>query len=246
MEKSDVVIAVSNKIKHRLIHQYSIPEEKIRVVYNGAEFFSRAEGYTHELKGDDDIVLFAGRVTLQKGPDYFVEMARKVLDVKPNTKFIMAGTGDMLQHCIRRVAELGMTNKFLFPGFYTREEGDRMFQLADLFILPSVSEPFGIVPLEAMYNNTPAIISKQAGCSEVLNNCFKTDFWDIEDMAAKTIAALSYKKLNHFMKENGKKEVLTMGWDGPAQECINIYDQAISNKAINNKAVDEMGGRAAW
>lgn len=225
MDKSDMIIAVSNKIKDRCINQYFQNPEKIQVIHNGAELTTRAKGRAAHIKGNDDLVLFTGRVTLQKGPDYFVEMAKKILEHKPNTKFVMAGSGDMLQNCISRAAELGISNKFLFHGFYTREEGDEYYQIADLYVMPSVSEPFGLVPLEAMYHDTPVIVSKQSGISEVITNCFKCDFWDVDDMAAKAIAALSYPSMKNHMSSLGKKELNGMTWEKPATQCIDIYNK---------------------
>lgn len=226
MEQADVVIANSHMIKNRAINQYFIDPKKIQVVHNAAEFHSRADNHEPSLikSADEKLVLFLGRVTLQKGPDYFVDVAKMINDKMPNTKFVLAGTGDMLPQVINKAGNLGILNKFLFPGFVSREEGDRLYRMADLFIMPSVSEPFGIVPLEAMYNDTPVIISKQSGISEVLRNCLKCDFWDVQDMAAKALAALSYPSLSNHMKTQGKDELTLMSWDNPAKQCMNIYN----------------------
>jgi glycosyltransferase involved in cell wall biosynthesis len=231
MHKADLIIAVSNFIKHRLINNYGVPEWKIRVVHNAAEPIDQdIQHDASKIKENDKIVLFIGRITLQKGPDYFVEAARKVLEKDLDVKFIMAGTGDMLPRMIERVAELGIADKFIFPGFVSREEVAKLNKIADVFVMPSVSEPFGIVPLEAMWQETPAIISKQSGVSEVLNNVLKVDFWDINDIASKILALLYYRNLHNELKQHGAVEVRTMTWDKPATQCIDIYDELLRMK----------------
>jgi len=231
MHKADLIIVVSNFIKHRLINNYGVPEWKIRVVHNAAEPIDQdIQHDASKIKENDKIVLFIGRITLQKGPDYFVEAARKVLEKDLDVKFIMAGTGDMLPRMIERVAELGIADKFIFPGFVSREEVAKLNKIADVFVMPSVSEPFGIVPLEAMWQETPAIISKQSGVSEVLNNVLKVDFWDINDIASKILALLYYRNLHNELKQHGAVEVRTMTWDKPATQCIDIYDELLRMK----------------
>jgi len=231
MHKADLVIAVSNFIKQRLMNNYDVPEWKIRVVHNAAEPID--ENIYHDaskIKETDKIVLFIGRITLQKGPDYFVEAAKKVLEKDPNVKFIMAGTGDMLPRMIERVAQLGIADKFIFPGFVSRDEVAKLNKIADVFVMPSVSEPFGIVPLEAMWQETPAIISKQSGVSEVLNHVLKVDFWDVNDIAAKILVLLHYRSLHAELKQHGAFEVRNLTWDKPASQCIDIYNELLSMK----------------
>ena len=178
MQQADLVIAVSNFIRNRCIHNYFIDPAKIRVVHNAATSMNESVHYDGgRLKEKDKIVLFAGRITLQKGPDYFVDAAKIVLDHDPNVTFIIAGSGDMLPQVIDKVARLGISHKFIFPGFYNRDEAEKLFSMADVFVMPSVSEPFGVVPFEAQIKKTPTIISRQSGISEVLNHCLKVDFW---------------------------------------------------------------------
>ncbi len=230
MLAADRVIAVSNMIRNRCIHQYHIPPEKIRVVYNAVEFNKKPPlPEQFHLRKHDRIVLFLGRITLQKGPDYFLEAARKVIDVNPNVKFIMAGTGDMLPRMIERAAELGLGDKFIFPGFVNREQGDRLYRMADVFVMPSVSEPFGIVPLEAMYQGTPVIISRQSGISEVLKHALKVDFWDVNDIANKILAALSYRTLHRELTDRGNQEIQGFNWDTPAQHIEHIYEEVVTH-----------------
>jgi len=223
MDNADVVITVSNLLKNRCVHQYFIPPEKIRVVYNAVSETPQLPPQTFQIKKQDKIVLFLGRVTLQKGPDYFLAAAKRVCEVDPNVKFIMAGTGDMLQRMIERAADLGIANKIIFPGFVNREQGDELYRMADVFVMPSVSEPFGIVPLEAIRQGTPVIISKQSGVSEVLQSALKVDFWDVDDLANKIIAALSYATLHRELKHHGSAEVQRFNWENTASTVRGLY-----------------------
>lgn len=228
MQEADLVIAVSNMVRNRCIHQYYIDQDKVRVVYNAVEFNQRPSlPERFQIREHDKVVLFLGRVTLQKGPDYFVEAAKRVLDLNPNVKFIMAGSGDMLPRMIERVAALGIGSKVIFPGFVNREEGDRLYRMADVFVMPSVSEPFGIVPLEAMYQGTPVIISKQSGVSEVLRHALKVDFWDVQDIANKILAALSYATLHQELRHKGSLEVQSFSWDTVAAQVEGVYADAM-------------------
>lgn len=230
MEAADLIIAVSNFIKNRLVQSYGVPEWKIKVIHNAAEPTTDLNDYTCKIKETDKVVLFIGRVTLQKGPDYFVEAARRVLDFDPDVKFVLAGTGDMLPRLIERAAQLGMADRFIFPGFVNRDEVMRLNKIADVFVMPSVSEPFGIVPLEAMAQETPAIISKQSGVSEVLDHVLKVDFWDVNDIANKILAVLHYGALNNQLKQHGLVEVRNMTWDKPASSCVTVYGELLRMK----------------
>ncbi len=225
MHKADMVITVSNKIKQRCIHQYGVPEEKIRVVYNAVNLSPTHVNANYEIKQDDKIILYVGRITLQKGPDYFIEAAKKVIEKDPNVKFIMAGSGDMLPQVIEKAAATGIGDKVIFPGFIPKEDVERLYKLADVLVMPSVSEPFGLVPLEAMVQETPVIISKQSGVSEVLKHCIKVDFWDTDKMAEKILAILHYRKLNNMLKQHGRMEVQQFDWKEPATQCLNIYEE---------------------
>ena len=225
METADCVIAVSNKIKDTLITIYGINPGKIKVVHNASVAMDDKKEIKKGL--DEKVVLYAGRVTLQKGPEYFIEAAKKVADVEDKVLFVMAGTGDQLPRMIEKTINLGIAHKFSFTGFYTREDAEKLFSMADVFVMPSVSEPFGIVPMEAMIKGTPAIISKQSGCSEVLKNTFKIDFWDINEMANKILGLLKYKELNEFMGLNGRQEVKQLTWDRPALTIKNIYENLV-------------------
>jgi glycosyltransferase involved in cell wall biosynthesis len=181
----------------------------------------------YNISKKDKIILYAGRVTLQKGPEYFIRAAKKVLEYEPNTKFVIAGTGEQVEKCVQLAKELDISENILFHGFYNREEANLFFTMADVFVMPSVLEPFGIVPLEAMAKGTPTIITNQSGISEVLNNTFKIDFWDIDEMAHKILALIKYEPLHREMRENGYNEVDKFNWNIPAEKIVNIYNSLV-------------------
>lgn len=235
MHEADIVVCVSDMIRQRCIHQYGVDPNKIRVLYNAAP--EMKEGIlpsTIKIKDKDKIVLFAGRVTLQKGPDYFVRAARMVLDKDPNVKFVLAGSGDMLARMIEMSAAMGMADKFIFPGFYTREQAEQLFSMADVFVMPSVSEPFGIVPLEAMQKGTPVIVSRQSGIAEILQNALKVDFWDVQDIANKILAVLKYQELSHHLKAHGSYEVQALTWDKYAERLERIYGELVLHATVRH------------
>jgi glycosyltransferase involved in cell wall biosynthesis len=226
MDQANLVITVSDFIRQRCIQSYFTDPRKIRVVHNAASSMDESIDYQGgRLKDKDKIVLFAGRVTLQKGPDYFIDAAKLVLEKDPNVTFILAGTGDMLPAMIQKAAAMGISHKFIFPGFYNRAEAEKLFSMADVFVMPSVSEPFGVVPYEAQIKKTPTIISKQSGISEVLTHCLKVDFWEVKELAGKILALLHYPTLNKTMTENGYWEAKHSTWDKPAGLCINLYQE---------------------
>jgi glycosyltransferase involved in cell wall biosynthesis len=149
--------------------------------------------------------------------------AKKALEIDPNIKFIVAGSGDMEKFMIEKAAEFGIADKVLFTGFLRGKDIDKVYQMADLYIMPSVSEPFGITPLEAMRNNTPVIISKQSGVSEVISHCLKVDFWDIDQIVNKMLGVLRYKELSDTLKHHGSLEVRKFDWNIPAKKCMEVY-----------------------
>jgi len=233
MLRANKVITVSNKIKDTCIHNYFIDPSKILVVHNAApSMYDSPTSINNKLKENNKIVLFAGRVTLQKGPDYFVDAAKKVLEKAPDTLFVLAGAGDMLNQMIEKVARLGISNKFIFTGFYTRDQANQLFEIADVFVMPSVSEPFGLVPYEAQLKRTPTIISKQSGIGEVLYHTLKVDFWDVNQLANKILAVLHYKQLHNELKEKGYHEAKSSTWDNPATKCLNIYHHLMNNRGV--------------
>lgn len=233
LNQADLVIANSNLTKKNVMKHYMIPEDKIRVVHWGLDQDNPAYGlnFSSRLGEKGKIVLFLGRVTVQKGPDYFVKAARKVLDFLPDTKFVVAGDGDMLGRMIDEAASLGMSDHFIFTGFLKGDDVHRAFQMADLFVMPSVSEPFGLVALESMKNKTPIIISKQSGVSEVVSHALKVDFWDIDEMANQIVSVLMHPPLSEELRDNGLREAGTFSLDTPAQKTMAAYSEAKGLKA---------------
>jgi len=227
MEAADRVIAVSNLTRAIVIEKYGIDPAKVFTVHNAVEPNDKQEFYGIERGVKEKIVTFLGRITFQKGPEYFVEAAYKVLQRDDNVRFVMAGSGDMMNKMIKRVAELKIATKFHFTGFLKGNEVDQMFALSDVYVMPSVSEPFGISPLEAMRSNVPVVISRQSGVSEVLNHALKVDFWDIDALADSIYGLLHYDGLSGMFKSLGKVEVDNMKWDNAAANVKDIYLQLL-------------------
>ena len=226
MHAADLVIAVSNLTRNIVINRYGVPAEKVVAVHNAVRFAEK-EKPLPERGVDDKIVTFLGRITFQKGPDYFVEAAAKVLKRVPNVRFVMAGSGDMMNHVIRRVAALGIADRFHFTGFLRGDDVQKMFQLSDVYVMPSVSEPFGISPLEAMRSNVPVIISKQSGVAEVLDYAVKVDYWDVDAMADAIYGLITYPALAKMFSEKGMAEVTGLKWNNAAAKIKRVYEQAI-------------------
>lgn len=227
MMEADYVITVSNFTRNIVITKYDIPEDKAITVHNGVEPNENVNLSKYNKTVKEKIVTFLGRVTYQKGPDYFIEAARKVLKKDKNVRFVMAGSGDLLNKSIRRVAQLHMADKFHFTGFLKGEDVDRMFAISDVYVMPSVSEPFGIAPLEAMRSNVPVIISKQSGVSEVLRHAIKVDFWDIDATADAIYALLNYEALPKMFIRHAKAEVDNIKWDKAAYSVNEVYKKSM-------------------
>ena len=219
------VVAVSQLTKNVIMRRYGVPDRKVEVVYNGVEFDPSVRGVTG-IQTADKIVLYFGRITYQKGPEYFIRAAKRVLDLMDNVKFVVAGSGDQAVRMIEMAAHLGIGHKVLFTGFLRGKDIQRVFALADVYVMPSVSEPFGIAPLEAMSHDVPVLISKSSGVSEVLTHALKVDFWDVDDMANKIIAVLRYPPLSKTLREHGAFEIRRLSWDGAAERCEQIYRAA--------------------
>jgi glycosyltransferase involved in cell wall biosynthesis len=231
---ADRVVAVSGYTKNMVAEKYDIPESKIEVVHNGIDADDAVvvvdrEQHVHSLKKyGNSIVLFVGRLTLQKGPDYFLRIAKRVLEQKKDVVFVISGSGDMEKQIINQAAYLGISDRVLFVGFLRNHALARMYAMADLVVMPSVSEPFGIVPLEALLNGTPVLLSKQSGVREVVKNALVADFWDIDEMANSILAVISHHSLKETLVEGGRREAQNMQWRQAAQKCIMVYKQLLS------------------
>jgi len=226
MEAADAVITVSNYTRDIVINRYGINPEKVFTVHNAVEYYGDDKIFEGKSV-KEKVVTFLGRVTFQKGPDYFVEAAKRVLDKDKNVRFVMAGSGDMLNRMILRVAQLGISTHFHFTGFLQGDDVERMFALSDVYVMPSVSEPFGISPLEAMRSEVPVVISKQSGVSEVLKYAIKIDFWDIDAMADAIYGLLHYDALSDMFRKYGKVEVINLKWDNAALRVKEVYSKLI-------------------
>lgn len=234
MHAADRVIAVSNLTRNIVIEKYGVPADKVVTVHNAVRFAEK-ESEAPERGVSDKIVTFLGRITFQKGPDYFVEAAAKVLKRVPNVRFVMAGSGDMMNHIIRRVARLGIADRFHFTGFLRGEDVHRMFQLSDVYVMPSVSEPFGISPLEAMKSNVPVIISKQSGVAEVLDYAVKVDYWDVDAMADAIYGLITYPALSQMFAKKGLEEVTSLKWNNAAAKIKSVYEDVIAEQTRINR-----------
>jgi len=230
MDAASKIITVSNLTREIVINKYNIHPDKVETVYNAVEPVNFTEDVAVNKGFDDKVVTFLGRITLQKGPEYFIEAAYKVLKVMDNVRFVMAGSGDMMERMMRRAASLKITDRFHFTGFLRGKDVFTMLTMSDVYIMPSVSEPFGISPLEAMQSNVPVIISKQSGVAEILTHAVKTDFWDIDAMADAIYGILNYPALSNMFIRNGKEEVIRLKWDNSARHVRDIYERVIWHK----------------
>ena len=229
MEEADKVIAVSDLTRNIVINKYGIDPAKVVTVHNAVDFSGR-EKISVSRGVKEKVITFLGRITFQKGPEYFIEAAAKVLKVCPETRFVMAGSGDMMNRCIRHVAKLGIADRFYFTGFLRGDDVQKMFALSDVYVMPSVSEPFGISPLEAMKTDVPTIISKQSGVAEVLKYAIKVDFWDVNALADAMYGLLTYPALPAFAADRGREEVDSLKWDSAAIKVKHVYESVLSGK----------------
>lgn len=233
MEKADRIVAVSQFTKDKIVEHYGIHPDKIIVVHNGvdeADFLAETTTpvFVQRLKASGQkIVLFVGRITLQKGPDYFVEVAKEIVKHVPNTHFVVSGSGDMEGAMIQSVARAGMSSLFLYTGFLRGDDLSAVYRAADLFIMPSVSEPFGIAPLEAVMYGAPVLMSRQAGVAEVLSRALKSDFWDIHDMANKAVAVLRHPSLQNDLSTGAREQIKGISWREAAEKCRGVYNKLV-------------------
>lgn len=230
MEQCDRIIAVSNRTKDIIVQYYNIDPNKISVVHNGVDL---EEIYQYDKQKrpfkHDRLVLYLGRITMQKGPDYFLDAAQLVLKKMTNVRFVMAGSGDMTRGLIERMASLRIADRFHFTGFLGKDDREKLFAMSDLYVMPSVSEPFGITPLEAMRYNIPIIISKQSGVAELLNNVIKVDFWDVNKLASAIINVLERPQLSQGLTEHSLEILQKIDWGTAAQKVAQIYNECTTH-----------------
>ncbi|WP_418975994.1 glycosyltransferase, partial [Alistipes putredinis] len=227
MQTADRVIAVSELTRRIVIGKYGIPADKVVTVHNAVRF-GESEEAAPERAVKDKVVTFLGRITYQKGPDYFVEAAAKVLQRVSDVRFVMAGSGDLMNHVVRRVAQLGIADRFHFTGFLKGGEVQRMFRLSDVYVMPSVSEPFGISPLEAMRSGVPVIISRQSGVAEVLDYAIKVNYWDVDALADAIYGLLTYPALGRMFASKGLEEVTGLKWTNAAAKIKTVYETVVA------------------
>ena len=229
MDFADHIITVSNLTRNTMIEKYHQDPSKVTTVHNAIEPLSQDIVSIQDKRGvKDKVVTFLGRITMQKGPEYFVEAAAKVLEKADNVRFVMAGSGDMMDQMIRLAASRNISDRFHFTGFMKGKQVYEVLKSSDVYVMPSVSEPFGISPLEAMQCGVPSIISKQSGCAEILDYAVKVDYWDIEAMADAIYGIITYPAMYQFLKEEGKREVDNIKWEYAGQKVRRIYDQVMN------------------
>jgi len=224
---ADQIVTVSDYTRDIVVQKHSVDPAKVQVVHNGCD--------THEpeplpptlqelKKQGKKIVLYHGRISIQKGVDHFINAAKRVVEVEPNVVFVVSGSGDMLRQVIHQVGKLGLSEHVRFAGANWDEDRDRLYQSADLFVMPSVSEPFGLVPLEALQHGTPSVISKQSGVSEVLTHALKVDFWDVDEMANQIISALRYPVMREQMVKEGRWQMSNFSWQTAAEKIKRLFE----------------------
>ena len=228
MNQADHIITVSNLTRRTVIEKYGISPDKVTTVHNAVEPLPDDYLKIEKTPRKEKIVTFLGRITMQKGPEYFVEAAAMVLKKVHNVRFVMAGGGDMMEKMIRLAARRGISDRFHFIGFLRGKEVYEMYKNSDVFIMPSVSEPFGIAPLEAMQMGVPSIISKQSGCAEILDNVIKVDYWDVNEMANAIYSIISYPAMSQQLHEKGLDEVAGIVWKKAGTKVINIYKRLVN------------------
>ena len=232
MDHADCIMCVSELTRQTVISQYHQDPNKCFAMHNAVyplpehvqEIVNRRKPFNEKK---EKVVTFLGRITMQKGPEYFVEAAKLVIERTRNIRFCMAGSGDMMNDMIELVAKKGISHRFHFPGFMKGDAVYEAFRDSDVYVMPSVSEPFGISPLEAMQCGVPSIISKQSGCGEILDKCIKTDYWDIQSMADAMYALCKYESLHRYLSDEGKKEVDAITWEKVGQRIRSHYDRLL-------------------
>lgn len=224
LEQADSVIAVSEYTREQIVKHYQINPAKISVVHNGIEPAAPARA-SHKIK--DKLVVFLGRITQQKGPQFLLETAEKVVRIFPRVKFVVAGSGDQFAHLLETSAYKKLGRKFLFTGFLSKAKVNELLSMADVYFMPSISEPFGLTALEATQHHVPSVLSAQSGAAEVLKATLQADFWDTDKYANYIHALLRYKALGKELAKNALKELDQLSWDKSAQKIMSVYKQVV-------------------
>jgi glycosyltransferase involved in cell wall biosynthesis len=228
MDMADHIITVSDLTRNTVINNYHIDPRKVTTVHNAVEPLPASiQSLNPNKDPKTKVVTFLGRITMQKGPEYFVEAAYRVLQRVQNVRFVMAGGGDKMMEMLHHAVYRNITDRFLFTGFLRGQDVYKMLKSSDVYVMPSVSEPFGISPLEAMQCGVPTIISKQSGCAEILNNAIKIDYWDIDAMADAIYSIITNDSLYEFLHTEGKKEVDEIKWEYAALKLRRVYDMVL-------------------
>jgi len=226
MKAADRIITVSEFTKQDIIKKFKIPAEKIRVVHNAFNPEDIAIKKPKKFGLDEKVVLFLGRLTVQKGTEFFLEAAKKIISVRDDVRFIVVGFGDLYEHLIEKAIDLEIYGKVLFTGF--KSDVDNYYRMADVYVMPSVSEPFGITALEAVACGIPTIVTNQSGAAEVLPHALKYDFWDVDELANKILCVLDYAPMRKEMLDNSAKEIPNINWINAADKTIKIYNELIA------------------
>jgi len=226
LQSADAIVAVSGLTRDILVGRYGANPNKITVVHNGVLPLPANQNRAKPER-KMQVVTFLGRVTFQKGPDYFIEAAARVLGKSPSVRFVMAGTGDMLLPMIRKAASMKLGSRIHFTGFLAGADPYKLYGRSDVYVMPSVSEPFGISALEALQSGVPVIVSKQSGAAEILRHAIKVDFWDVDRLASSIVGVLQNRSLAEVLSKGGMKEAGEMGWEGPAAKVNSVYNQLI-------------------
>ncbi len=228
LNQADHVIAVSHYTKRLLEQRYGVDPNKISVVHNGISDLSvPADPGKHHFAPARPVIVFMGRLTIQKGTTYFLDLARAVLQKIPEALFVVAGQGDMYHELLLKTAHDGLSASVVFSGFVRDEQQRKLLDRADVFVMPSISEPFGLVALEAAQRHTPVIVSKNAGVSEVLPHAISLDFWDIEKMADAIVSLVSDEKKSAQQTQGQLLDLSKRTWVSSAQQVKEVYKKAL-------------------
>ncbi|HWH08504.1 MAG TPA: glycosyltransferase family 4 protein [Candidatus Thermoplasmatota archaeon] len=224
---ADLVIAVSGLTRQQLIDRYGADPEKVVAIHNGVDFSKWAEHSGRDYSRSNKVVLYLSRVSRQKGPMSFIRAAKRVLDRDRGVRFVVAGKGEMVPEMIQYCIQNGIMENVTFTGFVPDAEAQKLYEMADVYVLPSVSEPFGISVLEAMTSGCPTIVSKTTGVGEALTHVLRAEHWDSDEMADQILAVLRDKSLREALGRNGALEVRKFTWERCGRKTLDAYQRAV-------------------